>query len=676
MKKLLTFVFAALLVLPSTAFATPVSWDYTTNLLQPLQSGWSALIKGSYFQATSTSAVNRFPNALFTNASSTNATTSALDITSLLTFNGVTGNSWDDFCTTITGGSGLCDGTDASGSGSSAVATSSAETATYVPFWTSTGATPAALSGGESTFAYDSTLNKLTISNASTTALSIGSLTNILKQSGGVVIDAVADTDYQVPLTFGDGLTRTVNDVDCDTASGSVFGCLASADWTTFNGKLSTYDAFTHPAYGGSATTSLLTLGDGIIVGAASSTIAATNLHFGSLADGTLAVNTEKVYVAATTTAGTGLTYSAGAFNINTTQNIAKLSNLTSNGFVKTSGGDGTLSVDTSTYLTSALTSIGPTGQTSDGPTVTFATSSSATNGLTPSLVITGSGDTQTFTSSISGTLTVPGGGTGVATLTGLAKGNGASAFTAAVDGTDFTLIDANTCTNQLFSAVTAAGVFTCASINNGLWSGTDLSVANGGTGLSTFGGTNHILYTTAADTLSSEAAFTYDPSTDKITAVNAAFTNATSTGTHTIPVGTAPAVQVAGQHAIDTTSDQYKYFGNQLNILSPTRTGVISYATSTSWTGTTTLPLGPAPWAETWKSVQCFTDTGTVSVSFYDGTNRFDYIPTASTTVNTFTFTTNNTFTAGEKRYVDIGTPASTPTKISCTIKATITSD
>lgn len=52
---------------------------------------------------------------------------------------------------------------------------------------------------------------------------------------------------YDQVTTAGDGLTRTVNDFDCDTASGSVFGCLASADWTTFNGKLGSYDAFTHP---------------------------------------------------------------------------------------------------------------------------------------------------------------------------------------------------------------------------------------------------------------------------------------------------------------------------------------------------------------------------------------------------------------------------------------------
>lgn len=51
-------------------------------------------------------------------------------------------------------------------------------------------------------------------------------------------------------------------------------------------------------------------------------------------------------------TFSTGLTRSTNTITVNTSQNIAKLSNLTSNGFVKTGSGDGTLSVDTSTYLT------------------------------------------------------------------------------------------------------------------------------------------------------------------------------------------------------------------------------------------------------------------------------------------------------------------------------------
>jgi hypothetical protein len=49
------------------------------------------------------------------------------------------------------------------------------------------------------------------------------------------------------------------------------------------------------------------------------------------------------------------------------------------------------------------------------------------------------------------------------------------------------------------------------------------------------------------------------------------------------------------------------------------------TYATSTAWTGTTTIPLGPAYTGETWSGAKCFTDAGTVQVSFNDGTNRMN---------------------------------------------------
>ena len=93
----------------------------------------------------------------------------------------------------------------------------------------------------------------------------------------------------------------------------------------------------------------------------------------------------------------------------------------------------------------------------------------------------------------------------------------------------------------------------------------------------------------------------------------------------------------------------------------------------TTSWTGTTTIPLGPAFVAETWNSIQCFTDVGTLDATITDGSASTSLFR-ASTTVGVFSFgSTNNTFTVGEKRYLNIGTPASSPTKISCTVDKTI---
>lgn len=48
-----------------------------------------------------------------------------------------------------------------------------------------------------------------------------------------------ASAGYDQVTTAGDGLTRTLNDFDCDTGSGSVFGCITAADWVTFNSKVS-----------------------------------------------------------------------------------------------------------------------------------------------------------------------------------------------------------------------------------------------------------------------------------------------------------------------------------------------------------------------------------------------------------------------------------------------------
>lgn len=144
------------------------------------------------------------------------------------------------------------------------------------------------------------------------------------------------------------------------------------------------------------------------------------------------------------------------------------------------------------------------------------------------------------------------------------------------------------------------------------------------------------------------------------------------------IPYGASPTVATNGDIGIDSTANQFKFFsGGAVKVLGDGNLyPAFTYSTTTAWTGTTTIPLGTAYVGETWNGVQCFTDAGTLGVSFYDGTNRMSYVPTASTTVNTNALTTNNTFTAQEKRYVDVGTPASSPTKISCTVSKSLTAD
>jgi len=112
---------------------------------------------------------------------------------------------------------------------------------------------------------------------------------------------------------------------------------------------------------------------------------------------------------------------------------------------------------------------------------------------------------------------------------------------------------------------------------------------------------------------------------------------------------------------------------GDTLSLGNVTMYPAFTYATSSaSFTGTTTIPLGVAMVAETWNSVSCFTDTGTVWLAFDDGTNVMNYLQ-ASTTVGVFTLSTNNSFSISEKRYVKFGNANSSPTKISCTVSKTL---
>lgn len=135
--------------------------------------------------------------------------------------------------------------------------------------------------------------------------------------------------------------------------------------------------------------------------------------------------------------------------------------------------------------------------------------------------------------------------------------------------------------------------------------------------------------------------------------------------------------VDANGEVVVDDTSGQYRYFaGSSERVLVPWDDVGFTVASSTWGAGTTTvyLPSGFAGYTVT--NAYCQTSAGTLGVSLYDGTNRANYIPTASTTQNLYTYSSNNTFTAGEQIRVDVGTAASSPTKIVCNFKRTYTAD
>lgn len=92
-------------------------------------------------------------------------------------------------------------------------------------------------------------------------------------------------------------------------------------------------------------------------------TLTGTTLASGVTASSLLSANGGSFGTAAFTAASayevpltfsTGLTRTVNTVTVNASQSIATLSNLTTNGFVKTGGGVGTLSIDTNTYLTAA----------------------------------------------------------------------------------------------------------------------------------------------------------------------------------------------------------------------------------------------------------------------------------------------------------------------------------
>jgi len=567
MKNFLAFIISfALAFSPLAAplaHATPVSWDKTSGLLQPLLSSWNDEVRVPYLTATSTTATSTFKNvsitgpgvsllgeyftnftnytrSLFsagsgldyaagvfsveaggiTNAMLQNSTISGVSLGSnladltatngTLTFSGAynggtartiglnlgNANTWtgaQTIAASLFNLTGLSDGClqissnlltstgSACGSGGGAVA------------WGDITGTLSAQTDLQT--ALDAKVPAARTLTASTGLTGGGDLSanrSFALSAGSIASLALADSALQ----SGDNVSELVNDAGYTTNTGTVSsvaatvptGLLVSGSPITTTGTLAfTFDtgyaipttakqtewdtAYTNRITSANSPLSIATnaisianaAADGTTKGAASFTAADFNASSGNISidytNGQAAASGVKGFLTAADwatfngkeevlTFGDGLTRTLNDVDVDTTQNIAKLSNLTSNGFVKTSAGDGTLSVDTNTYLTGNQT-------------------------ITLSGAVSGSGATSITTTYND---VVPAAKGGAGTLSGLLKANGAGVVSAAVAGTDYY----------------APG-------------GTDVAVADGGTNISSYT-TGDLLYASAGTTLTKRA--------------------------------------------------------------------------------------------------------------------------------------------------------------------------
>lgn len=313
-----------------------------------------------------------------------------------------------------------------------------------------------------STFPFAST----TVTSASTLCLStdcrsvwpVGGVSSVFGRTGAVTAQSGDYTTAQVTesgnLYFTN--TRAQNAITLTTTgssgAASYLGGVLNIPNYTFTDTVGNWFA---PVSYGNATSTTLGFLNGF-TSPASSTIAGS-FHLG-LGNGGLGVFGGLVSSGATTTAGTGLTYTGNAFNVNTTQNITTLSNLTS-GTVNSASGVLYNTATSSITNGTGISFTGTAGALIGGSSLTIT--NSGVTSLAVTSPITTSGSTGSITVGCASCLTA----NQTITLSGAVTGSGTTAITTAfgtaaantilVNGSGITAIPTFNATSTLFTGST-----------------------------------------------------------------------------------------------------------------------------------------------------------------------------------------------------------------------------
>lgn len=395
---------------------------------------------------------------------------------------------------------------------------------------------------------------------------------------------------------------------------------------------------------------------------------------------------------------------STTVFRVDSVNGTASTTNLIVSGLNAAScdvkgGSDGTLSCGTDSTGSTVFPFDTATnyGTTTNGTTTPlwmrgslyslFASSTAVfTNASSSQLTVTGAVDLDTFTSAL--------------LLTG--------------SGGDVAEYAGTSCTNQFVRSLSALGAATCATVGTADVSGLDISddtnlaatwpviltgdtLSFGGLSTSSAPTIGELPYWTGVNTFGSVATGTVTNagnltfSSAVRSVIGGALTIAVDltsnfawTGAHDfggatsieVANGTGPTVDAIGEIALDTTNNELLYATSTNSaapaVLKPFTTISFGLSTSTAGSGTTTLELGPAAAALYLDEIQCGSDTFyRVVIEDASGNRVNDLV--ASSTVGTVKFTTNNSFTSGERMIASIGTTTA-PTgsrEIGCRVKA-----